>query len=66
MTINLSSSIIITLVHKNKSEIIIDEIAEKKYKAQYDEDRFRKADIKIKVKIVHDPLPYKKPGTTIK
>ena len=45
---------------KNRSETIIDEIAEKKYRAEYDEDRFRKADIKIKVKIVHDPLPYKK------
>ena len=45
---------------KNRSDTIIDEIAEKKYRAQYEEDRFRKADIKIKVKIVHDPLPYKK------
>jgi len=45
---------------KNRSETIIDEIAEKRYRAEYDEDRFRKADIKIKVKIVHDPLPYKK------
>ena len=45
---------------KNRSELIIDEIAEKKYRAQYDEDRFRKADIKIKIKIVHDPLPYKR------
>jgi len=54
------NSSVVLFEAKNRSELIIDEIAEKKYRAHHDEDRFRKADIKIKVKIVHDPLPYKK------